>query len=935
MRFLLAILFAACVFAQQSVQVLSEESQVLVGRTLQFRAIVRDAQGNPVPSGAVTWTTNNITIATIDSSGLLTARRLGSVRVQARSGSLLGETVVQTIPLRVQISPASASLDVGRQKQFSATAFDADGAEIPGLAFAWSVVNNRLGTSRVASVDAIGNVLGVSEGGAMVLGTYTYTDVQPGMQRQWVVSAPLTVQVPVAYELRRLWSRERTRKDVFELRAKPTMLWPDGGGRVLFNASLDGQANALVAYDLASGRYDFVSTGGETRFAQGSHTIEFRIHSVTRSGQVMTWEDTNINGAQINLGNHTGVANHLSNNTPLLPGVEATSGMILNRNSFNANGYSLLRANFRFELNPTGYTGLFLGVDGRYLDVLVSTQDRVPELNGAFTVDADFGVDGKGTAYYGLTAGANRALYKHAPGASRTKIVAVGDGLLGSTVRSFAGGRTNHPTFWVGEDGTFIVAVVLNDNTTHYVRWLPDGRMESLRVSAQTGLLWHHPVYGTLLHANPYNNRGNGVWLWPPAEQDPRPLLRYGVDRIDGEIVQDIESGAIGPNGEVYVYARGDRTLMLLTQLGQDGPRVFARSGDRVDGSAPINIVNFIGGARTGPPHVYAGGSNGSIVEFNQVDPFNNLTYGERLFGNNTLWFGASHGATWSVRKSPNGEVWFSTGAGLARINPDRQPELMVRFPLRAGTLTINAPTNFDISSRGEILFVASTSAGDNRFYLLPSPQSTEPKELLIYSATAATATSLNNRIASSFDSFALNDQGQVLASLRFRNLNVPVLYFHDGAQWSLLAEPNVTRVGPHLVTAIPNLHRAGGGQSFVALTIQAGGNILAEVKNGTLEIAVNNSTVMPSGQVTTSVITEEANRNGDLLFQHSNGGNNFLVVRRGGQLYQVANLFRPTAAGDYLIRINSIDFRDDGTVYFLAGTADDDLVLYQATPLF
>lgn len=112
-------------------------------------------------------------------------------------------------------------------------------------------------------------------------------------------------------------------------------------------------------------------------------------------------------------------------------------------------------------------------------------------------------------------------------------------------------------------------------------------------------------------------------------------------------------------------------------------------------------------------------------------------------------------------------------------------------------------------------------------------------------------------------------------------------------------------------------------------------GTILCELVGDRLEIVVNNSTVMPSGQVATTVVTQESNRNGDLLFQHSNGGNNFLIVRRDGKMHQVVNLFRPTAEGDYLQRINSIDFRDDGTVYFLAGTIDDDLVLYEARPMF
>jgi hypothetical protein len=69
------------------------------------------------------------------------------------------------------------------------------------------------------------------------------------------------------------------------------------------------------------------------------------------------------------------------------------------------------------------------------------------------------------------------------------------------------------------------------------------------------------------------------------------------------------------------------------------------------------------------------------------------------------------------------------------------------------------------------------------------------------------------------------------------------------------------------------------------------------------------------------------------VLFQQSNG-NNFLLVRRGEEVRQVINFFRPTPDGDYLIRINAIDFRDDGTVYFLAMTYDDETVLYEAKPI-
>lgn len=930
-RLALAALLAIPAAAQQSVQILSDTSQVLVGRTAKFSAIVRDQQGNPVQGGAVTWSVNNISIGSISSDGTFTARFLGTVRVQARSGSLFSETTVQTIPSRVAISPGSVNIDVDQRERFTAAAFDADGREIAGVSWTWSVTNNRLGTSQVGRIDSLGNLTGVTEGGAVVQATYTYGDLQPGLQRQLILTAPVQVSVPRSYELRRLFHRGQSRKKGFELRAKPTMLWSSDDGFLYFNASLSGLANGLASLEIASGALRLLATGGEPRVAQGSYATEYRTHSVTREGALLTWEDTNINGAQINIGHRGEILPHISNNTPLA-NTEATSALVLNRCSFNDKGWSIVRANFRFENNPVTYNGLFQGANGRYNELLISTQETLPGIVGAFSIDADFGVDGSGAAVYSVTAGANRVFFRHTA-EGRKRLLGIGDELLGSTVRSFPGGRGNHPTFWVDEDGTVVLAVVLNNNNTYYLRILPDGKVESLQLTSQSGILWHHPGAGMLIHANPFPNKGNGAWLWPKAG-DPLPVLLYSSHRVNGEVIQDIESGTINSKSQTFLYVRGDKTNMMLVQFGGNEPRVLAKSGDQVDLEAPINVISFIGGARSGNPHVYAGGSSGSIVEWTADGPQAMLAYGERLFGNNTMWFGGFTGNTWNLRKSPHGEMFFTTGSGIGRINSDWQPELYVRFPLRVGTLTINAPSNIDINSRGEILFVSSTSAGDSRIFILPPGGEGEPRELVIYSATAATASTINGRIASGFDSFAFDDEGRVLISLRFRNLAVPVLYVYEGGSWRELVMPNTTRVDTHTITGIANLHRAGGGRIFAGLSIP-GGNILCEWTGGTWEIIVNNSSRMPSGQVANSIVTQEANRNGDLLFQHSNGGNNFLVVRRGEKLHQVVNLYRPTAEGDYLIRLNAVDFRDDGTVYFLAMNAEDELVLYQATPLF
>ena len=145
---------------------------------------------------------------------------------------------------------------------------------------------------------------------------------------------------------------------------------------------------------------------------------------------------------------------------------------------------------------------------------------------------------------------------------------------------------------------------------------------------------------------------------------------------------------------------------------------------------------------------------------------------------------------------------------------------------------------------------------------------------------------------------------------------------------------PNEARVGPHLISNLPNSLRAAGTKLLAGLTVGGGSIIVAEWQSQGWQITLNVDTVMPNGQVANSIPALDVNLRGDLLFQFANGVNT-MVVRRGEMLYQVHNFFRPTPQGDYLIRINAMELRDDGTVYFLAVTEEDEVVLYEARPLY
>jgi hypothetical protein len=885
-----------------------------------------------IPNAPVTWSSNNTTNGSVDNNGVFRAARMAVVRITARTTGVAAETALQGIPSRAELSPGRTEIAVGATQQFTAVAYDADDQPIPGVSWAWSVTNLRNGTSQTATIATTGLMSARAEGANLVWATFNYSDVQTGLQRQWVVTSRVETTTATPYRLRRLYHNLNSMRGNYQLRARQSMLWANDEGDVFFNASLSGMAQALLNY--RNGEFKTVSAAGMPRFANGSFANEFFAHAMARTGgRLLVYEDTNINGRQLSIGNRDGVIPYFSNNTPLTDTI-ATGNIFITRNSLTSGGQMIVRATFRFENDPVTYTGLFRGFNNRIMEILVSTKDQLPELGaGTITIDNDFGIADDGTAFYSLSLGSNRIYYRHPAAASRRKLVGVSDPVGETTVRSFPGGRGNHPNVWFDEDGTALIAATLNDNTTHILRFDRQQQMTNLRMAGLTGILWRHPRYGTLLHANPFGSRGNGVYRWE-ENKAPESLFLYSAARVGSVTIEDFESAAVNGNGDVWVMVRTSNLNMLVGRWGSE-PDWVAWHDMEVKVEAPLNLVTLISGGRIGPPHVLSGGSTGSIAEFDGADFRATLPLGERLYGT-TMWFGGFHGGTANIRKAPNGDVYFINGRGIARIVGNGQPDRVVDFPVSFSGYTINNPGNFEVNSNGDLLFAAGTSLGDNRIFVRSAAG--EIRHLLTYHPTSANANTIDNRIANSLDSFSLADDGRVLANLRFRNLGVPVMYMHANNTWTRLAEPNLTVIGEHRITGLVNPPRAIGDRFFAQLTIQAGGNILVEFRNNTPEILINNSTVMPNGQVTSNVSLADANRRGDVLFQQSNGGNNFLLVKPGDStdprsFRQVINLFRPTKEGDYLVRINAIDLRDDGTVYFLAMTQDDETVLYEARP--
>ena len=159
---------AAISVAQAPARVTNEPAEVVraVGDSVRLMARVSDASGHPITDAIVSWSSSNTSVASVDSSGMVTAVAVGSATVTASSGPARGEVPVLVIPITtsVSVAPATDTMTMGDTLRFVATAFDSDGNRISRAIIRWSS-----STPEVADVDSLGLVRAVSEGTTWVV----------------------------------------------------------------------------------------------------------------------------------------------------------------------------------------------------------------------------------------------------------------------------------------------------------------------------------------------------------------------------------------------------------------------------------------------------------------------------------------------------------------------------------------------------------------------------------------------------------------------------------------------------------------------------------------------------------------------------------------------------------------------------------------------
>jgi ribosomal protein L35AE/L33A/predicted secreted protein len=195
--------FGNCPGHLTSVTISPSSNSIAAGQNTQFTARAVDEYGRTMTGVAINFASDNTTVATVDSTstnpptGVTTANVTGRnqgtahIRATATSGgvTLNSSATLNVIPKvsRIDVAPATATINRGGTQGFTASAFDQNNQPLSGVTFTWNSSNTN-----IATVDSAGLARGVGIGGVTI--TASAPDGSGGMASG---TATLNVQVPL------------------------------------------------------------------------------------------------------------------------------------------------------------------------------------------------------------------------------------------------------------------------------------------------------------------------------------------------------------------------------------------------------------------------------------------------------------------------------------------------------------------------------------------------------------------------------------------------------------------------------------------------------------------------------------------------------------------------------------------------------------------
>ena len=268
--------------AVASVDVTPSSSTLSTGGTVQLTAVAKDAGGTTIPGIPITWSTSDGLVATVNTTGLVTAVAAGSASITATAGSVLGIATVSVTAASsigsVTVSPSTSSLIDGQTVVLTATPRDGSGNPVSNPSVTWSVSNGKasLSTSTGTSVTATAR----DSGGVTVTATHagqagTATLIISLVPVSSVVSVPFSLLPTVTLQAK----AGRSTRETFRVLAAngarlsnrafsvtssdPTRLTVTARRNGLTDGSGEGEFDAVMTSNAVKGMIVFVSVSVE------------------------------------------------------------------------------------------------------------------------------------------------------------------------------------------------------------------------------------------------------------------------------------------------------------------------------------------------------------------------------------------------------------------------------------------------------------------------------------------------------------------------------------------------------------------------------------------------------------------------------------------------------------------------------------------------
>jgi uncharacterized protein YjdB len=138
----------------------------ITGGTHPFTAAAWDSNGNPISGATFDWSSSDTTVATVNSTGLVTVVAIGQASITAAVGAASDAAMLTVVPViaSIEVDPQVDTLTAFFQTvRLTAVAKDPTGNDISGITFSWSALPGN-----VINVDSTGLVTGLQNGSAQV-----------------------------------------------------------------------------------------------------------------------------------------------------------------------------------------------------------------------------------------------------------------------------------------------------------------------------------------------------------------------------------------------------------------------------------------------------------------------------------------------------------------------------------------------------------------------------------------------------------------------------------------------------------------------------------------------------------------------------------------------------------------------------------------------